>query len=422
MSYIKLKINNVLPIKNADMDIGKINVIGGKNSTGKSTSSKLLYCFLRAISSNREDLAIETIREQLRFLRIKLRRHPAFSDRESNRLIFKLLFTSKSIPLEDLINNYYEVKDIYEEYGGEGSDEYELLDTFDQIDDLIDIIQNNPDELYNSIMETLLESEFDIIGPETEYNQSSLYSNVLKYNYSIDFKNFLFENEGLFEINEIYYVDSFSLFDTYARGSSDSEHVLNLKNAIQPIKFKKTLDRFTNEKSRFLEEKIKYMIGGEIVFEKGDMVFKDKNQNPIPMKNTASGIKQIGIIQLLIKNRRLQENTFLIIDEPEVNLHPDWQIKLAKILVLLVKELNIQLYIASHSPFLIEAIQLYSQSYDLLDDSYFYLTKESNEDGLFNIVSIESDNIEEIYRNLGKPYDALDELKMEIMFKEMDDD
>lgn len=421
MPNIKLKINNVVPIKDADMNIGKINVIGGKNSTGKSTSSKLLYCFLRAISSNREDLAIETIREQLRFLRIKLRRHPAFSDMKNNRLIFKLLFTSKSIPLENLINNYYEVKDIYEEFEGEVYGEEELLDAFEQIDELIDIIQNNPDELYYSIMETLLESEFDIIGPETEYNQSSLYSNVLKYNYSIDFKNFLFRNEGLFEINEIYYVDSFSLFDTYAGGSLDSEHVLNLKNAIQPIKFKKTLDRFTNEKSRFLEDKIKSMIGGEIVFEKGDMVFKDKNQNPIPMKNTASGIKQIGIIQLLIKNRRLQENTFLIIDEPEVNLHPDWQIKLAKILVLLVKELNIQLYIASHSPFLIEAIQLYSQYYDLLNDSYFYLTKESNEEGLFNIVSIEPDNIEEIYRNLGKPYDALDELKMEIMFKEMDD-
>lgn len=58
MSNIKLKIDNFSPIKNADMDIGKINVIGGLNSTGKSTTSKLLYCFLRAVSSNKEQLYI----------------------------------------------------------------------------------------------------------------------------------------------------------------------------------------------------------------------------------------------------------------------------------------------------------------------------------------------------------------------------
>ena len=42
------------------------------------------------------------------------------------------------------------------------------------------------------------------------------------------------------------------------------------------------------------------------------------------MGNTASGIKQIGVVQLLLSNRKLQENSVLIIDEPEVNLHPEW--------------------------------------------------------------------------------------------------
>ena len=34
-----LEIDNVGPISHAKIDIGKINIIGGKNSTGKSTSS-----------------------------------------------------------------------------------------------------------------------------------------------------------------------------------------------------------------------------------------------------------------------------------------------------------------------------------------------------------------------------------------------
>ena len=39
-----LSINNLGPINNAELDIAKINVDVKKNSTGKSTSSKFLYC------------------------------------------------------------------------------------------------------------------------------------------------------------------------------------------------------------------------------------------------------------------------------------------------------------------------------------------------------------------------------------------
>ena len=87
------------------------------------------------------------------------------------------------------------------------------------------------------------------------------------------------------------------------------------------------------------------------------------------MHNTASGIKQIGIIQLLLSNRKLKENCFLIIDEPEVNLHPDWQFKLANILMLLVKKLNVSIYINTHSPLFIEAINAFSEYYDLDDET-----------------------------------------------------
>ena len=36
---LTLEIEDVGPISQAKIDIGKINIIGGKNSTGKSTSS-----------------------------------------------------------------------------------------------------------------------------------------------------------------------------------------------------------------------------------------------------------------------------------------------------------------------------------------------------------------------------------------------
>ena len=64
MSNFKFKIKNVGSIQDADMDIGRINVIGGKNCTGKSTTSNLLYCFLRAISTRNDSTIIHLLESE----------------------------------------------------------------------------------------------------------------------------------------------------------------------------------------------------------------------------------------------------------------------------------------------------------------------------------------------------------------------
>ena len=298
MSNFKFKINNVGSINHADMDIGRINVIGGKNCTGKSTTSNLLYCFLRAISSENDS----TIKE-------------------------------------------------------------------------------------------LLDSEFDITGPQENKDYAYIYCDD-EFSYTIDFKNYKFDKKGNIDISKVFYFDSFSLFDNKSGGTYFLEHVKSLEAALEIT---------------------------EDINENGELFFVRENGFKSHMKNTSSGVKQVAIIQTLLNNKELEPNSFLIMDEPEVNLHPEWQIKFAKILVLLVKELDLSIYIASHSPFFIEAIELYSQYYDLIDDSYFYLTQKA-EGYQYDIVSVDSNNLEAIYRNLGQPYDILDEIKMDLFFKKLDGD
>lgn len=161
------------------------------------------------------------------------------------------------------------------------------------------------------------------------------------------------------------------------------------------------------------QEKLANLIDGKVYYDstKKELMFRQHDKE-YSLKNTASGVKQICIIQMLLENRVLSEGSFLFIDEPEINIHPEWQIKLAEILVLMVKELDIRMYINSHSPQFVEAIEVYSGKYCLAHESAFYLSVDV-EDNKFTFKEIPRENLYELYDNLGSPYDVLDEIRSE---------
>ena len=170
-----------------------------------------------------------------------------------------------------------------------------------------------------------------------------------------------------------------------------------------------------NYKLDKFNDKLISLLGGFIYYnnEKDEFFFKKGNED-YPMNNTASGVKQLGIIQMLLSNRKLTEHSFLIMDEPEVNLHPEWQVEFAEIIVLMIKELNISIFINTHSPQFIEALEVYSAKYELSDETTFYLSKES-ESGKFDFKEILRDDLVILYNNLGNPYNTINKIRAENM-------
>ena len=71
---LSFSLKDVGPINEANIEIGKINVIGGWNGTGKSTTSKLLYCFLKSTSSRRQEVSYESIIHQIDLIFLSIRR------------------------------------------------------------------------------------------------------------------------------------------------------------------------------------------------------------------------------------------------------------------------------------------------------------------------------------------------------------
>lgn len=421
---MKLKINDFGPIYDAEIDVGRITVIGGHNSTGKSTASKLLFSFLKANSSKRQNLAIDTIHEQITFLIIKF---IEYSRVDSNNflsaanLLDNFDKLSESNELESKLNIYNNLKDVYLNLDLKNGYKHDFDDLFKTIDDLIRIVKEDDPSLYVSIIRKLLKSEFET------YTGFAQFSGVLRdisYVFSIDLKSQdldeldSFKYEGGFSINDVLYIDSASALDlSQFHGLQNTDHFKFLQNYLN---FKsddsnKVFDEKLYSKQIALNKKIKNILKGEFRFQNNNLVFINDNGVETKMKDTASGLKQIGVIQLLLAHRRLNENSFLIIDEPEVNLHPELQIDFAEILVSLVDELNIRIYVNSHSPMFIEAISVFSQYYRLQDETIFYLTKNDTDD--CNFVKIANDDMASVYKNLAEPYDILDKINAKLSYR-----
>jgi predicted ATPase len=68
------------------------------------------------------------------------------------------------------------------------------------------------------------------------------------------------------------------------------------------------------------------------------------------MQLTAEGIKKIGILTTLIRNRQLNANSVLFLDEPETTLHPEATRELVEMLMLMARA-GMQIFLATHNYF-----------------------------------------------------------------------
>ncbi len=431
MSNINLDIVDFGPINKANIELKKLNVIAGTNGSGKTTSSKLLYCFLTSNSDEKEYLTNMSINRRIRSTINYLLDNFEFefkNELELRRLDSELLFKSDdNLHNFQFTDNINLLKKIVNESQIKNKKEY--LEKINAIEYALEINSIGHRQFFE-VSNSLLNSEFRINDLNFEKSHVQFYGKqkdnefLCKLDYNESKIGFIIDKGDLSSINikNIIYIDSPSIFNS----KSMSESVI-LRNQPYHLRFLSRIlsthknnddvyDSLFNQKLDKFKDKITEILGGFIYYddEKEEFFFK-KDDKDYSMNNTASGVKQLGIIQMLLSIRKLTENSFIIMDEPEVNIHPEWQLKLAEIIVLMIKELNIPLFINSHSPHFIEALEVYSGKYGLVDESKFYLSEE-DENGKYNFREIKRKNLNQLYNNLGKPYEIIDEIRIENAF------
>lgn len=146
------------------------------------------------------------------------------------------------------------------------------------------------------------------------------------------------------------------------------------------------INRFKLAFERIIDSK--QMIKSKILHGSHEIIFKDlRNNQEITIDELSSGEKQIIYRgSFLLQHKGILDNPIVFIDEPEISLHPDWQIKVLdyykNILTNpLTNQLEAQLFVVTHSPFILHNINLDTDKVIILerDEHGNVRQKQSNE-------------------------------------------
>lgn len=428
---MKLSLKNICNIQTADIEIDGITVIAGPNNTGKSTIGKSLYFMFRNLYNFQD--TIDSAKR--RGIAEVLYRHGLKSN---NHNIVNSLLKKKEIFEKDIQN--------FEKYLRENCaiSKYSI-----HIDN--DILNFNDDnshfeggvdfkKLAIKIQEILLLSDKEYLQAIINRNIETIFSGAIcgiyantKSEISLTIKeqknifylknNKISENSKVINLSTaIVYCDDPFIIDMepmLIKGMMMNQairgHLIGQLYQEKDVSFATQI--ITEKKLEEILSLLNSICSGELSRKRSILTYKEKNSDKeLPVQLLSTGIKSFLILKKLLLNGTLVENGTLILDEPEVHLHPEWQLVYAQLIVLLQKKFNLHILLATHSPYFLEAIEEYSKKYDIATKCKYYLADTERDNDLkhdFFVFTDVSDNLELLYKKFAMPYQKLETLSDE---------
>lgn len=404
---MRFLLQNIGVIESADIKVEGLTVIAGLNNVGKSYIGKTIFAAVKAAKESYM-LGAENIHS---FLTDMVREI-------SNTSKFDFLAIKQEL-LEKLGLIIADTSDFVVSFQHQGLHElneklktvtfsFQLKPFFKKLEMVLAETTHSIHETYNFFLKSLFKNEYNnkskwdseavltcLKNKDDMILKVSTSQNRVK-NCTVTYLLGEYSNATLIESPIVLELAAF-LRDNLAFGEKQRDYMpYHFFDLIKKI----ILNRYAPDNNEVWTKKINEIIGGDIAFNKttDNFTYTDVEGKQFDISNVASGIKSFALLQLLLKGEHSKE-TLLIIDEPEVHLHLEWQMRYAKLLVELAKE-GFPILLTSHSPYFIEALKVYSDNAKIADKTHFYLGEMKENGAVFTEVS---QNLDAIFEKFSAP-------------------
>ena len=379
---MKIKLNDIGPIRQAEFELGKITILCGENNTGKTYATYATYGFFEFLHSSSE---FKVKKEEIQSLIekgsciIPLKNYisqiqeyinkkaenyskiiyKVFAGRESH---FKKTKIQLSINNTDIDKNGKEVTVPSSVFFGKTKSSRLDITLQEQEDNVVfSLISNNKE---GAIPDFILQRTIqDIIGTiilarfiPRVYIASAERTGAALFQRELDFTKSRILDILLKEVQEKKPLDA--LLNHIFSKNFTAKYPLAVRDNVD---FIRELDNITEEGSplfktdprivSFLE---KITDGTYEVDKNNEIIFVSPRRKKIPLVEASSSVKTLALLFFYIKYV-LKKGDLLIVDEPELNLHPTKQ-RLIACLFARLANAGINIFITTHSDYIVKEI------------------------------------------------------------------
>lgn len=411
---MELNIKNFASIKEASIKIDGITVIAGENNTGKSTIGKILFASFNSLRDIDKEVRLNILnsinRQWDNFVLDLITMHKTDMDISILYDILSNILNVEDEDIEKIIsNNVGEYIDINDKFIIEA-----IKSTANRIKEYKNISKeklsyNIISKYYNDLFYKQINSRiFKNTNAEIKLNDFGILLEF-KDDKCIKFKKNIYDNnvfliDNPFVLDKIYSSYSSSITDLYL--IDKIRHIYNKDYIVD-----KTL---VEEKLEIIYKMLSNAINGKIIKKENDFYLAfDNITEPISIHNISAGLKSFTIIKMMLEEGILKEKDILVLDEPEIHLHPQWQLLYAEIIVLIQKVFNLHIVITTHSPYFLESIELFTKKHGIDDKTNYYLSDINIKEN-YSTINLVNDKVYDIYRKMAIPFKYLEKLSDEL--------
>lgn len=375
---MKLKVQNLGVIRNASIDLDKkLTVFCGPNNTGKTYMSYVIYALTKNKLSVRGEIGDENTQRLLKNQSICVEIDPpkvidykkritenitedidtvfGISDEAKEQLFndFKIEFTSSA---EESSSKIFEIK--FKNVIRVNTLEFTLIKDANSLVVQIDPSENNDfsqDKIAPVISMVLLTAIYNRLAIYP-INESVIFPVERISIYTFKTELSLSRNALIDQMQKISRNEKINPFDLIDQGSK--RYPQAIKDGLYIANDLANVQKNKSPYFNIAEEIESKLLGGCVSANKdGDVLFVSNRagkSKKLPIHMTASIVKTLSSLVFYLKYLA-SEDELIIIDEPEMNLHPDSQVELVDIFSKLLNK-GLRLLISTHSDYIIREI------------------------------------------------------------------